>query len=268
MRPGILLHVTLSIAVILLGVGLLRSSHALSLTQSENARLNAELRQRPDAADTTRNVEQTVDDGTSAALASQLSELNRLRAEVAAFTAREQALTNLLAQDATHIKQLEQPEAESARQDTNQQSAADVESAAAIRGVPTPSSPSLSTNTTWTQDQIDAFRCANNLLQINLAATAWAQTHSGFAPPDFVSLQDYLAPMTLICPARRPRSLSVDWRGFDTSAITYAIFPPGNDLRWGTGAAHRQYAHCPIHEIVSLNYPRLIGFPPRYSIRR
>ena len=268
MRPGTLLHVILSSAVILLGIGFLRSSQALSLTQSENARLNAELRQRTDAAGTTRNVEQTVDDGTSTTLASQLSELNRLRAEVAAFTAREHALTNRLAQNATLIKQLEQPEAESARQETNQQPAADIESTAAIRQVPNNSSPSLSTDTTWTQDQIDAYRCANNLLQINLAATAWAHTHAGLAPPDFVSLQDYLAPMTLICPARRPRSLSVDWQGFDTSAITYAIFPPGNDLRWGTGTAHRQYAHCPIHEIVSFNYPRLIGFPPRYLIRR
>src|SRR5688572_30490071 len=214
MRPGILLHVILSFAVVLLGVGYLRSSHALSLTQSENARLNEELRQRTDAAGTTRNVEQTVDDGTSATLASQLSELNRLRAEVAAFTTREHAFTNLLAQNAALIKQLEQPEAESARQETNQQPAADVGSTAAIRQVPNHSPPSLSTNTTWTQEQIDAYRCANNLLQINLAATVWARTHEGYAPPDFVSLQEYLAPMTLICPARRPRSLSVDWRGF------------------------------------------------------
>jgi hypothetical protein len=266
MRTGIILHVILSFAVVLLGVGFLRSSHALSLTQSENARLNAELRQRADAAGTTRNVEQTVD-GTSTTLASQLSELNRLRAEVAAFAAREHALTNLLAQNATLIKQLEQPEAQSAGQVTNQP-AADIESTAAIRQVPDHSSPSLSTNTTWTQDQIDAYRCANNLLQINLAATVWAQTHAGFAPADFVSLQEYLAPMTLICPARRPRSLSVDWRDFDTSAITYARPPPREDVEWGAGAAHRRYAYCPIHQIMSFNVPRQVPFPSRYSIRR
>jgi hypothetical protein len=259
MRAGVILHVILSFAVVLLGVGFLRSSRALSLTQSENARLNAELRQQTDAAGTTRNVEQTVDDGTSATLANQLSELNRLRAEVAAFTAREHALTNLLAQNAALIKQLEQPEAESARQETNHQPASDIESTATIRQVPNHSSPSLSTNTTWTQDQIDAYRCANNLLQINLAAT-----HAGFAPPDFVSLQEYLAPMTLICPAKRPRSLSVDWQGFDTSAITYAILP--SRPRWGAGG--HLYARCPIHEIVSLDSPRSIGFPARYSIRR
>jgi hypothetical protein len=267
MRTGILLHVILSFAVILLGVGFLRSSHALSVMQSENARLNAELGQRAEAVGTTPNVEQAAEDGTSTTWVNQLSELNRLRAQVAAFTAREPAFTNLLAQNAALIKKLEQLESESPRQETNRQAVAHIESTAAGRQVPNHSLLSSSTNTSWTQEQIDAYRCANKLLQINIAATLWAQTHEDYAPADLVSLQDYLAPMILICPARRPRSLSVDWRNFDTSAITYQRPPPREDVKWGPGGS-RTYTYCPIHQISSFNSPRWIAFSSRYSIHR
>src|SRR5688572_14879118 len=144
MRTGVILHVILGFAVVLLSFGLFRSSKALSAMQSENARIKLELAQRVDGASRTQEIEPAADDTKHALWTNQLSELNRLRADVAAFTAREHALTNLLAENAARMKKLEQLDQEAARHETNRSATADTERAAIIRQFSNHSSPSIS----------------------------------------------------------------------------------------------------------------------------
>ncbi|MCI0744344.1 MAG: hypothetical protein L0Y58_02960 [Verrucomicrobia subdivision 3 bacterium] len=198
-------------------------------------------------------------DGERVATDQHLEELDRLGAELAQSEKLLRSLTNVFAENADLRRKVEDFERAEAKQEPNEQSA-EVAAASQIPGYALPATGSVRTN--WSQEQIEAYRCANNLLQINLAATLWAQAHNGFAPSNFVDLHEYIAPMTLICPSRRPRWLAVNWRTFDPSAITYQMTSPG--VQWQS--VHHSYARCPTHETVTFNHPGQIGLPSKYSI--
>jgi len=98
------------------------------------------------------------------------------------------------------------------------------------------------------KERIEAFLCASHLQQIGLAAGQCADDHNDSAPPDFLSLKDYLAPMIFVCTSATPKTLSLSWKDFDPSTISYRYRLGGwpNEWRWRKGAT-RTFADCPIH---------------------
>jgi len=117
------------------------------------------------------------------------------------------------------------------------------------------------------KERIEAFLCATHLQQIGLAAGQWADVHDDAAPPDFLSLKDYLAPMIFVCPSATPKTFSLSWKDFDPATISYRYrlggFP--NEWRWRKGST-RIFAYCPIHgTLVYTSDSRHIGsIPGRY----
>jgi len=119
------------------------------------------------------------------------------------------------------------------------------------------------------KERIEAFLCATHLQQIGLAAGQWADVHDDAAPPDFLSLKDYLAPMIFVCPSATPKTLSLSWKDFDPATISYRYrlggFP--NEWRWRKGST-RIFADCPIHgTLVYTSDSRHIGSMPICAIR-
>ena len=113
---------------------------------------------------------------------------------------------------------------------------------------------------TTLQEKIDVIWCDNHLDQITIAADLWAANHNGFAPNDLTELQDYLAPMILVCPNARLQSIARSWRTFDVNTITYRLRSPG--VRWKS--AHTRFVDCPIHKIHAFNWPRERAVPARF----
>jgi hypothetical protein len=110
------------------------------------------------------------------------------------------------------------------------------------------------------EEKIEALRCANQLQQISLATDLWAANRGGVAPSDLTELKEYLAPMILVCPSARPKSVSWHWHDFDPHAITYGIRAPG--ILWK--GPHTTYVFCPIHQLNTLNWPMETGVNTRY----
>jgi hypothetical protein len=114
---------------------------------------------------------------------------------------------------------------------------------------------------TTLQEKIEVILCENHLDQITIAADLWAANHNGFAPSDLTELQDYLAPMILVCPGARLQSIARNWRTFDVNTITYRLRSPG--VRWKS--AHTRFVDCPIHGIYAHNWPLETGIPARFA---
>jgi hypothetical protein len=116
------------------------------------------------------------------------------------------------------------------------------------------------------KERFEAILCANHLLQIGLAGEQWSALHDDAAPPDLLSLKDYLAPLILVCPSARPRSLPMTWKDFDPAMISYQCrlgnWP--NEWRWSHGST-RKFAQCPIHGTsVLTGSPPSPAIPSRY----
>jgi hypothetical protein len=114
--------------------------------------------------------------------------------------------------------------------------------------------------TLFSQEQIDAFRCASQLMEVNLASERYAKAHEGFGPPDLNSLAPDISPMTLVCPALSPQTLAYRWEKFDTRAVTYRLEIP--NVRWN--ADGRFFVRCPFHEITVLPLHGAVGVPTKY----
>jgi hypothetical protein len=118
----------------------------------------------------------------------------------------------------------------------------------------------------YTQLQLEFYRCSNQMLQINIATEQWAQLHQGVIPGELSELRNYLAPLTLICPAKAPRSLVSSWEHFDLTEITYRIRPGAKGAEWefktpGPAPISMSYLTCPIHKIETSNR-RMAGAIP------
>jgi hypothetical protein len=110
----------------------------------------------------------------------------------------------------------------------------------------------------YTDLQLEIYRCANQLGVINFAAERWAADHKAVILSDLMALRGYLAPMTLVCPGIRPKTLSVAWENFTSSDITYQIVPGSKGKLWdfhipnqGSPATMR-WLYCPIHKKLSM----------------
>ena len=117
------------------------------------------------------------------------------------------------------------------------------------------------------QDKLDFFMCMNHLLEINAAGERWARSHDGFLPTSLSDLSEELAPMMLVCPASKPKSLAGFWKitnapNFDPATISYLLTGPG--LKWG-GTSH-SFVFCPIHQIETANHSGMIGYPDSSSV--
>ncbi len=127
---------------------------------------------------------------------------------------------------------------------------------------------------TYTDLQLETYRCCNQMCEINIAAERWAVDHNGLIPPNLMELRGYLAPMILICPGSRPNSLSAAWEQFKPEDITYQISPSSRGKQWDfqmQGQASPVtviWLRCPIHKKLSTdNRIRFGGIPVSQEFR-
>src|SRR5688572_1146973 len=214
MRAGIILFVNSVAVAVFMGAGLIRSSRIISALRLENAALQQQLRTREVTSNgATTDLQPTV-------AAEQLRELVTLRAGVPEDAQRRSALTNALTENALLRRKLEELQRALVEQQSNRQPAtveAGKVSSQTSSGVPSTDS----NERPWTDEQLEAYRCANQVNQITIAATLWAETHGGYGPTNFYDLHEYLAPMMLVCPAKEPKSIAHSWKNFDPSTMSY-----------------------------------------------
>ena len=127
---------------------------------------------------------------------------------------------------------------------------------------------------TYTELQLETYRCCNQMCEINIAAERWAIDHNGLIPTNLMELRGYLAPMILICPGSRPNSLSAAWEQFKPEDITYQISPSSSGKQWdfqikGQGSPVTViWLRCPIHKKLSTdNRIRFGGIPVSQEFR-
>jgi len=110
----------------------------------------------------------------------------------------------------------------------------------------------------YTDLQLEIYRCVNQLGVINFAAERWALDHQGVIPSDLMALRGYLAPMTLVCPGVRPKTLSAGWENFTSADITYQIIPGSKGKPWDFqipnqgSPVHVRWLYCSIHKRLSV----------------
>jgi hypothetical protein len=68
----------------------------------------------------------------------------------------------------------------------------------------------------YTDSQLELYRCANQMFEINVAVQRWAADHKGKSPYYLSELRGYIAPMTLVCPSVRPQRLAQYWGGIQS----------------------------------------------------
>jgi hypothetical protein len=119
----------------------------------------------------------------------------------------------------------------------------------------------------YTREQLELYRCANQMYEINLAIAHWAMDHNGVIPKDLSELEGYISPMTLICPSVQPTSLAVSWKNFDKKDITYRLDPGARGALWDFPNPNRpspgtkRCLYCPIHNIDTFNQVMAGGIP-------
>jgi hypothetical protein len=119
----------------------------------------------------------------------------------------------------------------------------------------------------YTQQQLELYRCSNQMYEINLAIAHWAMDHNGVIPEDLSELEGYISPMLLICPSVQPTSLAVSWKNFDRKDITYRLDPGARGALWDFPNPNRpspvtkRCLYCPIHNIYTFNQVMAGGIP-------
>ena len=126
----------------------------------------------------------------------------------------------------------------------------------------------------YTEQQLEIYRCCNQMCEINIAAERWAFDHNGLIPPNLMELRGYLAPMLLICPGSRPSALSAAWEQFKPEDISYQVSPSSSGKQWDfqvQGQARPVtviWLRCSIHKKLSTdNRIRFGGIPVSQEFR-
>jgi hypothetical protein len=129
------------------------------------------------------------------------------------------------------------------------------------------------TTASYTATELELYRCSSQIFEINVAAQRWAAEHDGVAPQDLTQLRDYLAPMTLVCPGVRPKSLARTWDEFNLADISYWITPSPQGVKWDFKNLNqpskdaRMWLTCPYHNIFSMNSAEAGRIPPDRAIK-
>ena len=126
----------------------------------------------------------------------------------------------------------------------------------------------------YTELQLEMYRCCNQMNEINIAAERWAADHKGLIPSSLMELRGYLAPMILICPGTRPKSLSTAWEEFKPDDIPYRINPSSKGELWDfqihgqASPATVTWLHCSIHKkLHTMNRVEYDGIPSSQEFR-
>jgi hypothetical protein len=253
MRGRIILFLGLFAIAVFVGAALVRSSRLVSALRLENVALRQRLQTHEVESNGARtDFQRTVPVGATGRTDDTAVD--------AAEDVRRYSLTNLSAENAFLQQKLDKLEGALAEQQSNRNFAATAEAARESSQIGS-GAPSIDSNEkAWTEEQLQAYRCANQVGQINIAATLWAEAHGGFGPTNLYELHEYLAPMMLVCPGKEPKSIAHSWKNFDLSTISYRTQEPG--VKWNGG---RVYFMCPYHEIVSMNSLGVRGIPSKYE---
>jgi hypothetical protein len=119
--------------------------------------------------------------------------------------------------------------------------------------------PKNTQSLSYTESQLEIYRCSNQMLEINIATGRWAADHNGIMPQNLIDLRGYLAPMILVCPGTRPTVLTARWDIFSAKEITYQTYSGARGSQWDFeigGLDSPQTKHwlsCPLHKITTLN---------------
>jgi hypothetical protein len=246
-------------ATLFLAVGLLAQWREVSRFQEEVLRLEQAQSQPPEPRQPEEVKTPTPAEITrTVARPTELEELRQVRAESVESKRRLQQLEAVASENEALRKQM----AVAQEALTNRLPPSPVVNSTApypdwvqLGNIPLRSSPALNL-----QEKINGIMCENHLHQITLAADLWATTHDGYGPKDLMDLQIFLAPMILVCPGSRPKSVASHWQNFDASMITYRLRSPG--IKWK--AESKKFVDCPIHQTSASNWPRETGIPTRF----
>ena len=248
MRSQNLLLALLVVIAIVVGSAFRHFIQAAAKLRAENDALREELQEARRQSEAKAELERIRLDAAVPIVRVDSQEAQQLRAELAELKRQGPLLTNLVAENELLRRQLQEAQQASPSQ----------------RPVPAPERD----GNTLTREQIEAYLCYNHLYQVSIAAGLWAQTHDGYAPTNFVSLREHLAPMILICPSAKPKSVANRWEKFDPSTITYRMPLRARDpgIRWSPplGGPGTTFVSCPIHEIVVLNKTAALVMPSKY----
>ena len=255
-RPAVLWFT----AALLLAVGLLAQWREESRLKALVLQLEQTQSQQPEPRPSEEVTAPTQAENTGlAARQSELEELRQARTELVEMQRRLQQLQAVATENEALRKELaiaQQSLTSSAPQTGSAVSMKQNPASIQLRpGVTLTDSPD-----TTLQEKIEAILCENHLKQITLAADLWAAKNDGFAPNDLMELQDYLAPMILVCPGTRPKSVALFWTDFDRSSITYRLRGPG--VKWQKPSV--KFVDCAVHQGWADNSPRATFFPARY----
>ena len=247
MRPQTL-FLTLSVVIaIVVGSAFRHFIQDASKLRAENDTLREELQEPGRQSGANAELERIRLNAVVPTVRADSQEAERLRAELDELKRQGPLLTNLVGENELLRIQLHE-----AQQTLLSQRA---------------SAPEREGNT-LTREQIEAYLCYGHLYQISIAAGLWAQTHDGYAPTNLVLLREYLAPMILICPSAKPKSVASRWEKFDPSTITYRMPLRARDpgIRWSPplGGPGHGFASCPIHKIDAFNQTGIVGMPSKY----
>ncbi len=91
--------------------------------------------------------------------------------------------------------------------------------------------------------------CVNQLKQLGLAARIWATDHGDVLPPDFSTMSnEIVTPKVLVCPEDTGRQAAADWTVFTPAQVSYEFLAPGGSET----EPQRVMFRCPIHGHVCL----------------
>jgi hypothetical protein len=117
------------------------------------------------------------------------------------------------------------------------------------------------------KERLEAYLCANQLMQIGLEGDLWADLHQNQTPASFLELKEYLAPMMLVCPSLAiPDCTTYTWITFNPACISYKLPSTGFNevINWRPGSGFT-FARCPFHGTQVLNSQRGAVMPEKYS---